>query len=249
MQANKAFWTREGLAFYQTACAYLDYPRVPFGDVLSALVRPDDTVMDIGSGIGAAALYLAPRCARVVAVEDDVQALVYLQRNCAARGAGNVHIHRTSFPDARLPVCDVSVALYVMDAARTMRSAKLLLERTAREGLLVCNHPNPQPTFHRALSEILGMPSPRARCKNGCASAALLEAAGARRVRCETVTHDFGQPVRDLDDAARFLLWQMHAPEQQLPLVRAHAERFVQRRGDTLYIPMPRSSCVIRFTR
>ncbi len=249
MQAKKAFWTQEGLAFYQAACAYLDYPHVPFGDVLSQLVRPGDTVLDIGSGIGAAALYLAPRCARVVAVEDDPQAVRYLSHNCAAQGAHNVQIWRAPFPDARLPVCDVSVALYVADAARTLEGARLLVEKTARQGLLVCNHPEVQPTFHQALARLLHVPSPRASCRNGCASAALLEAAGAREVRCEKRTHDFGQPVRDLDDAARFVLWQMHAPQQLLPQVRAHVSRFVQARGDTLYIPMPRSSCVIRFTR
>lgn len=249
MQIKKAFWAAEGLSFYQAACAYLRYPHVPFGDVLCQTVQPGDTVMDIGSGIGAAALYLAPRCARVVAVEDDVQALKHLGYNCAQRGAHNVQIVHAAFPDAGLPVCDVSIALYVMDAARTIDSARLLLEKTARQGLLVCNHPAGPPTFHSTLAELLDMPSPRTKCKNGCASAALLEAAGARHVQCENIVHDFGQPIADLDAAARFMLWQMHAPAEQLPLVRAHAADFVEKRGDTLYIPMPRSSCVIRFAR
>ena len=99
---RRRFGTQEGLAFYQAACAYLDYPHVPFGDVLSQLVRPGDTVLDIGSGIGAAALYLAPRCARVVAVEDDPRAVRYC-RTTARRKARTTC--RSGARRFRMPVC------------------------------------------------------------------------------------------------------------------------------------------------
>ena len=64
-------------------------------------IRRRDTVIDIGAGSGAISAVLARRAARVVAYENEPQALILLRRNMAHYS--NVEIVAQDFLRAKLP--------------------------------------------------------------------------------------------------------------------------------------------------
>ncbi|HJQ58339.1 MAG TPA: FkbM family methyltransferase [Vineibacter sp.] len=58
--------------------------------LLSALVRPEDTVFDVGASIGCTSLLFGARAARVFSFEPSADTFRYLQHNLAAAGSNNV---------------------------------------------------------------------------------------------------------------------------------------------------------------
>ena len=69
---------------------FLTQPSTAQAIVRSAEIGPDDTVLEIGAGLGALTLPLAARAARVVAVEVDRGIFAALEQVLAQAGAGNV---------------------------------------------------------------------------------------------------------------------------------------------------------------
>ena len=61
--------------------------------LLSSLLRPGDTVLDIGANIGCTALLFGETAATVHAFEPSPTTCAYLTRNVAQAGLGNVQVH------------------------------------------------------------------------------------------------------------------------------------------------------------
>ena len=76
----------------------------------------------------------------------------------------------------------------------------------------------------------------------------LLQAEGAS-VRSETIVHDFGQPVDDLDQAARFIWQKLHVGEEYYQKVHEVVEDYTEIRQGRLYVPNERVSTLIIFDR
>ena len=53
-------WPAEGYKWYRDACDMFGYPGRPYGKLLKPLISKDDTVLDLGCGIGAASLMMSP---------------------------------------------------------------------------------------------------------------------------------------------------------------------------------------------
>lgn len=76
---------------------YLAYVETGFEpetvQLLGALMRPGDTVLDIGANIGCTALLFGESAAQVHAFEPSPSTFSYLARNVAAAGFGHVQVH------------------------------------------------------------------------------------------------------------------------------------------------------------
>ena len=77
-------------------------------------VREGSTVLDIGAGTGAWAAFLAPRVARVTAVEPSPAMIARLGENLAARGVANVRIVAGGWPDVAVEPHDYALCAHAM---------------------------------------------------------------------------------------------------------------------------------------
>ena len=84
----------------------------------SALVEPDDTVVDLGAGTGMIALEVAPHVGRLIALDLSEEMLRELDRKAEERGIQNVEtaIGRFREPEAERSIdgADVIVSNYAM---------------------------------------------------------------------------------------------------------------------------------------
>ncbi len=240
------FWTEKTLQMYQDACDFVHYPEIPLQKHFAAIIRPDDTVMDIGSGSGATAIYLSSFCKKVIAVEQDELACNHLQKQIDAKGIKNIEIINKDWPDVQLKACDVTIMLYVAQKSLLPREKiRALIQSTRRIGIFLSTHSGGL-DFRDALLRRLGLVPKAPRCLNACRTFAMLEVEGAK-VRCERIEHEFGQPVENLDDAAFFLSNQLHLGNEYLPEVRKAAEEYVETRRGKLYIPKKLVNCLLTF--
>lgn len=243
------FWNKERIRIYEEAAEFLNYPEVPLKKYFDQLIQAEDTVLEIGSGGGLVSLYLAEMCKKLIAIEEDEQACQHLKTRAAERGITNIDIIKDTWPVKSLEPADISVTLYVYKVFKTIDLVRELLQNTKRAGLIMITQPGRKSEIDTAIREHIGLAKREYSCYNdGCRTAALLEAEGVK-VRCETVQHEFGQPVNDLDEAAKFMLRQAKLGEEYLPNVREIAGELTELKKGKLYVPIHHSNCLIIFEK
>jgi molybdenum cofactor cytidylyltransferase len=125
-------------------------PDDPSLEALVRLVRPTDTVLDIGCGAGRYALPLARRVREVIALDPSPSMLAGLREGMRDHGIGNVRIVEGRWPEAAAglpghvgePVADVALIAHVgydvepvlpfleaMESATRRRCLALLMDR------------------------------------------------------------------------------------------------------------------------
>lgn len=243
------YWNAERIAKYEDATSLLNYPEVPLKHFFDNMIRPDDTVLEIGSGPGVVSLYLAPFCKSLVAIDDDKVACDHLRKTAAEKGINNIEVQNIQWPDEQVEPADITITLYAYKIFKTMDRVKEVLRLTGRAGMYMITQPGIKGGYPISLFEELGIDHEQQSCYNdGCRTAALLEAAGAK-VHCEKVHHDFGQPVEDMDEAARFLMKQLKGKEEEFSNYRAAVEKVVEVREGRLYVPYKRTNCVVIYEK
>ena len=242
-------WPQEGYKWYRDACDMFDYPGLPYGKRIKALSANTDTVLDLGCGIGAASVMLSPWCGRVIALDQDENALRCLGDHVRERGIANIDIVNARWPVQTPMQADVIIALHVYGAMRSFDNLKLIFESAAKGGFIACNAPSSRHDESFAeLKEALGIPPNYEKCDNGCYIMGVMEALGAHTT-CKRVTYQFGQPLETPDEAIRFICWQIQGEEAMLPVIRKHVERYVKKDGAKYVIPITRHSCGVTFLK
>jgi SAM-dependent methyltransferase len=115
--------------------------RLPDDDLLFArlreIVRPDDTVLDVGAGAGRYALPLARLARRVVAVEPSPAMLRHLEARVAAAGAENVTVVAAAWPEAEVEPADVVLCSHVVYGVREIAPFLRALDAQTRRVCLI----------------------------------------------------------------------------------------------------------------
>lgn len=241
-------WPKESEKWYIEACDMLKYPEIPLAKFFDQIIHPKDTVLDLGCGYGVVSTYLSPRCKKVIALDQSESAIEYLNKDIDNKGIKNIESICGLFSETQIEPCDVTIALYVHRLIDSIKDAKRLLSITKREGIILCNHPEGSASFRPSMAKRLGIEKKSGFCRNGCYIVALLESLGAK-VSCEKITHDFGQPVDSLEEASKFMCWQMHLDSEYIPKIRGFADDYITLRDGRMYIENKRTSCVITFKK
>lgn len=135
MSANAAFW--DGLA-EKYAAKPVENPAAFERKIAitRALMRPTQTVLDIGCGTGSLALRLAPSAAEVHGLDASREMIRIARDKTAAAGIGNVHFHVGPFDETFATfdagsldgVCAYSLLHLVADRPAALAQMYRLLE-------------------------------------------------------------------------------------------------------------------------
>ena len=241
--------TGERYKWYRDACKAFNYPAAPYGSLIRALVAGGDTVLDLGCGIGAASIMVSPWCKEVVALDEDEAALACLQAAARERTISNIVIRHGAWPPAAPLRADVVIALHVSRAMHSPGNLKLVFESARKGGFIACQAPVSRlDEPFRELKEELGITTGYGKCVNGCFVRGGLEASGAR-VSCEKKVYEFGQPLDTMEEAVRFISWQIGADAAMIGTVEKRAERYAHKSGGGYLVPITRHSCAISFVK
>jgi len=239
----------ETYRWYRDACEAFNYPEGPYGSLIKALVTGGDTVLDLGCGIGAASIMVSPWCKEVVALDEDEDALACLAARCRERDITNIDIKHGVWPPAAPVRADIIVALHVSRVLHSAANLKLILESANKGGFIACQAPvsrRDEPFLE--LKEELGITTSYEKCQNGCFVRGCLEALGAR-VSCGKKVYEFGQPLDTLEEAVRFISWQIGADVSMPGTVEKRAGRYAHKSGGGYMVPITRLSCAISFLK
>lgn len=175
-------------------------------DALRALVRADETVLDIGAGGGRYALPLALHARAAIAVEPSGGMRAVLREGMAAHGVANVRVVAERWPCAAPPAADVALIAHVGYDVEAIGPFLDAMEAAASRLCVAVLFSRPPPSradpFWEAIHGEPREPLP--------ALPQFLALQRARGRRCETRSVDAGAPLWDgVEDALRFLRQQL----------------------------------------
>ena len=207
------FWDEDGVRWYQAAAAYSDF-HARLAQMIAMGLTPDDTLCDLGCGVGCLSLALAPYVREVTAVDIDARALAALRAQAAVHNAPPIRIIQAAFPD--LPPDSLWDAVVCCFFGRLTDEGMLdrLLSLCRRQLIVVVN------TGQKSNIAPSGRSHHQKECSNEVA--ALLKERGLA-FRFMTAALEFGQPADSLEDASAFILH--YSPGCSAPQALNHARR------------------------
>ena len=242
-------WPEEAYEWYREACEMFNYPAGPYGEQVKALIASGDTVLDLGCGIGAASVMMSPWCKRVIALDQDENALRCLTDKAQKSGISNIETAHESWPLSQSIKADVVIALHVAQVMRSFSNLKLVFESANKGGFIACQSPvSRQDEPFWELKEDLGITPNYEKCDNGCYIKGALEALGAS-VTCKKNIYEFGQPLKTQEEAVRFISWQIDANDSMAQIIKKHLDRYVVKVDGGYLVPITRQTCGISFFR
>jgi len=244
------FWTETSIREYAEACNMLRYPQEAVGEAVAGFIKPDDIVMDVGAGCGAVSAFLAPLCKKVYALESDADAFQYIKRRVAEDKLHNVQPIHGTWPMDDLPSFSVIVGFYVGGLTHTFAEMKGAMEKAGRGGIFLGNRAMGIHPVRLEVMNRLGIPLEENQfsCDNGCRAVGMLEAMGAK-ASCHPITHEFGQPVKNEEDAATFLFRMLHVDERYQDSFHAIAKDYIVEKDGRPFVSFIRESCLIFFEK
>jgi precorrin-6B methylase 2 len=243
------YWPKEAYKWYSKACIKYDYPALPYGKAIKALLEKTDTVLDLGCGIGAASIMISPWCKHIIALDQDENALYLLKTHAKENSVLNIETIHESWPLSMPIQVDIIIALHVYGVMRSLDNLKLVFESANKGGFIACNAVccrDDEPFIK--LKEELGIAFNHEKCDNGCYIKGVLEALGAD-VKCLKAVYEFGQPLDTMEEVISFISWQVGADDNMRHIVEKYVDCYAIKKDDGFLIPIKRKSCGITFLK
>ena len=250
-------WPSKAYGWYQNACKVFDYPAGPYGNALRDLIARDDTVLDLGCGIGAASILISPWCKEIIAMDQDENALNHLSNNARDLQIHNIKTLHDSWP-VKAPVkTDVIIALHVQKAMRSLANLELVFDSANKGGFIASQAPvSEQDEPFRELKKALGIPLNAEKCDNACYIKGALEALGAS-VTCEKKVYDFGQPLDTVEEVFEFISWQITADisgdiiteDTVTQTIKKFSSLYTGKTDGKYLVPLKRHCCAVSFVK
>jgi precorrin-6B methylase 2 len=122
--------------------------------VLASLVRPDDTLLDVGAGTGRLALPLAGSVRQVTALDSSPDMLAILRQKIEVQGLSNVVTVETRWENADVMPHDVVLAAWSLFSQKDILAAlHKLVDSTRRLLILIAGDSSLDTAPHTALRE------------------------------------------------------------------------------------------------
>lgn len=243
------FWPKDSLSWYEKACDMFDYPNKPFGSFIKEIISSKDTVLDLGCGLGAASLMIAPWCKKVLAFDQDQEALDRLESKMSSLDISNIERINGCWPMEDKIHPEVVIALNVHNALKTVENMSAMYQMAKRAGFIACAAPTSrEEESFLELKKELGIEPHWERCNNGCWTKGVLEGLGAF-VQCQKVTYEFGQPLNTMEEVVQFIGWQIGVDSSSENIIRKYSEKYIIKQNNKLIVPITRQSCGITFEK
>jgi len=232
--------------YYKKATSFWNYPEVPYGPALRAMVRPTDVVADIGCGIGIVSRHLAGISSRVMAIDKDENALKILREDLNRLDIKNIEVVHARWPEVHTDDWDVAIAFYHHQFAFTKPEIETLLRKTRRCGMVVNQGIRPREGFYEDLGREFGLMEQANSCVGSCYVRGRLEQAGFT-VTCDEIFHDFGQPVDSKAEAVAYVMKQLRLEEHQRQRLDEIVLNYVEDVNGQMVLPIRRYNCMLQF--
>lgn len=219
-------WSGDSIRWYRNAADFGDFYERLAEHVLSALPQAPK-VCDVGCGIGALALRLAPRCGTLTAIDVMPRALEALACDAAAAGLTNIHTSLGDFKTMAPPEKPYDAMVFCQFGGPAKYYAQA--QAWCRGKLFFIGNAAPGRNFSATgeLNKEVYYPE----------DMAYLDSVGAS-YSCEFLRLPFGQPFADRSDAERFMF---HYDKNSTPEeVKTYLDERLQETGDArfpLYLP------------
>ncbi|MBP8639989.1 MAG: methyltransferase domain-containing protein [Oscillospiraceae bacterium] len=124
-------WTPEKTLWYAAACEYSGNDRnKKISEAILDVLPPHPNVCDIGCGIGAISMELAPKASKVTAIDIDADALKFLRKASLRRGINNIDLVHGDFNELSPPLIKTDCMVFCMIRVENLlEKAKLWTDR------------------------------------------------------------------------------------------------------------------------
>lgn len=155
-RTSEDYWGRRATSYRAATQAMT--PHDPFLPRVLARVDETRSVLDVGAGPGRHTLAIAPKVARVTAVEPSPAMLALLRDDLKEQRIDNVRIVDAAWMDAKVEPADVVICSHVLYPIGEVVPFVRKLESHAREWVFVYLRADPLPTDFGLWSEFYGEP-------------------------------------------------------------------------------------------
>jgi SAM-dependent methyltransferase len=126
---------------------------------VSSRVEPGTTVLDIGAGTGAWSILLAPKAARVTAIDASPAMASVMRENLANGGVTNVDVVEGSWPDVSVEPHDYSLCAHAMYGSPDLPAfVEAMMRATRRTCFLMLRAPVTGGIMAQAAMRLWGQP-------------------------------------------------------------------------------------------
>lgn len=244
---SRKLWQDDTVAWFRAALAHSRFPALAL-DVLRPLLRPDDTVLDVGCGPGTLSVPLAPLVRGVTALDSNPAMIAALCEEKALARADNVTPLEGDWREiaAQLAEHDVLLAANVAPVVRDLDAFLPAAHAIARRWVVVILGAGPRENkfFQHDLRALLGLPQspPRGDYLEQYAG---LHARGVY-ANVHILEYDFGQPFADWPEAVAFHRAHLGLETTEHDAtIEAFLREHLEERPEGPYAPMPKRSAVM----
>ena len=136
---------------------------------LQALVRPDDSLLDVGAGTGRFALPLAKSVEQVTALDLSPDMLAILNDSAETQGISNIQSIRGNWEDTPVEPHDVVLAAWSLYRQQDILASLQKLVNATHRTLIIIDgdhapRPDDDPPHKRLITEIWGTEKPTSLC-------------------------------------------------------------------------------------
>ncbi len=242
MKDPKKFWTKKKAQWYMKAIESCNYQQKIIS-IIGPLLKPEDTLLDIGAGVGAFSVPLAKRVKWVTALEPSLAMAEELENYAKKEGVPNITIIQELWGEVSVEPHDIMLIANT-PVVKNREALKSVIKKATRLVILVMSMPDENKFFFKELYPIIFKReyTPKIDLKEVFS---ILDDSKIR-YNVKEVKYNFDQPFGNLEEAVEF--WKEYMVlENYEDFLKKFLEKRLEKDGDGFRYPLKNSALVIWF--